>query len=373
MSDNVITSYKGFDKNMKCRGFQYEVGKEYEMDGEIKCCDRGFHACKSPMEVWDYYDMLKSRYAEVEQSGKIDTEENSTKVCSSRIKIKAELKLADIINIGVEWLKDITSPSKVKKDGALNDNGDRKKQIGSSGGYAKIGSSGGYAKIGSSGYSANIGSSGDYANIGSSGDYANIGSSGYSAKIGSSGDYANIGSSGDYANIGSSGYSAKIGSSGYYAKIGSSGYSAKIGSSGYSANIGSSGDYANIGSSGDYANIGSSGDSAKIGSSGYSAKIGSSGDYAKIGSSGYSAKIGSSGDSAKIDSTGEDSVIMCAGNSSIAKAKVGSWITLAEWKWSNKKKRNVPVCVKTEYVDGENIKADTWYQLKNGKFVEVNE
>ena len=64
---------------------------------------------------------------------------------------------------------------------------------------------------------------------------------------------------------------------------------------------------------------------------------------------------------------------MCAGNKSIAKATVGSWITLAEWKWNDKKKRDVPVCVKTEYVDGENIKADTWYQLKNGKFVEVNE
>jgi hypothetical protein len=229
MSKKVITSYKAFDKNMQCRGFQYEVGKEYEMDGEIKCCNRGFHACKSPIEVWNYYDMLNSRYAEVEQSGKIEKEENSTKVCSSHIKIKAELKLADIINIGVEWLKDITSPSKVKADGVLNDNGDRRKQIGSSG---------------------------------------------YSAKIGSSGDYAQIGSSGDYA---------------------------------------------------------------------------------------------------KIDSTGEDSVIMCAGNSSRAKAKVGSWITLAEWKWSDEKKRDVPVYVKTEYVDGENIKADTWYQLKNRKFVEVTE
>ncbi len=335
MSENVITSYKGFDKNMQCRGFQYEVGKEYEMDGEIKCCKQGFHACKSPMEVWDYYDMLSSRYAEVEQSGKIDKEENSTKVCSSRIKIKAELELAGIINIGVEWLKDITSPSKA--DGVLNDNGDRKNQIGSSGDSAQIGSSGDYAKIGSSGDSAKIGSSGDSAKIGSLGDYAQIGSSGYYAQIGSSGDYAKIGSSGNYA---------------------------KIGSSGDSAQIGSSGDYAQIGSSGDYAKIGSSGDYAQIGSSG---------DYAKIGSSGDSAQIGSSGDYAKIDSTGEDSVIMCAGNSSIAKAKVGSWIMLAEWKWSDEKKHNVPVCVKTEYVDGENIKADTWYQLRNGKFVEVNE
>ena len=282
MSENVIKSYKGFDKNMQCRGFQYEVGKEYDMDGGIKCCNRGFHACKSPLEVWDHYDMLNSRFAEVEQSGKIDEEEKSTKVCSSHIKIKAELKLSEIINIGVEWLKNVTSPSKVKTDGALNDNGDRKKQIGSSG------------------------------------------------------------------------YSAQIGSSGYSAQIGSSGDSAQIGSSGYSAKIGSSGDSAQIGSLGDY---------AKIGSSGYSAQIGSSGDY---------AKIGSSGDYAKIDSTGEDSVIMCAGNKSKAKAKVGSWITLAEWKWNNEKNRNVPVCVKTEYVDGENIKADTWYQLKNGKFVEVD-
>ena len=265
MNEKVITSYKAFDKNMKCRNFQYEVGKEYDMDGEIKCCEQGFHACKSPMEVWDYYDMLNSRYAEVEQFGKIDEELNSTKICSSHIKIKAELNLADIINIGVEWLKDITSPSKVKAYGALNDNGDRKKQIGSSG---------------------------------------------YSAQIGSSGDYAQIGSSGN---------------------------------------------------------------SAKIGSSGDSAQIGSSGDSAQIGSSGYYAKIGSSGDSAKIDSTGEDSVIMCAGRNSMAKAKVGSWITLSEWDWSDEKNRYVPVCVKTEYVDGEKIKADKWYKLESGKFVEVTE
>ena len=283
MSEKVIKSYKAFDKNMQCRGFQYEVGKEYEMDGEIKCCERGFHACKSPMEVWDHYDMLSSRFAGVEQSGKIEEEGNSTKVCSSHIKIKAELKLTDIINIGVEWLKDITSPTKVKTDIAKNDNGGNYAQIGSSGNYAKIGSSGNYAKIGSSGY------------------------------------------------------------------------------------------YAQIGSSGNYAQIGSSGDSAQIGSSGNYAQIGSSGDYAQIGSSGYYAQIGSSGNSAQIDSTGEDSVIMCAGKESKAKAKVGSWITLAEWEWNDEKNRYVPVCVKTEYVDGENIKADTWYRLQKGEFIEVTE
>ena len=178
-------------------------------------------------------------------------------------------------------------------------------------------------------------------------------SSGNSAQIGSSGDYAKIGSSGDYAQIGSSGDCAQIGSSGYYAQIGSSGYYAKIGSSGY------------------YAKIGSSGNSAQIGSSGYYAKIGSSGDYAKIGSSGDYAQIGSSGNSAKIGSSGLDSVICCAGTDSIVKAKKGSWITLSEWVWSDEKERYIPKCVKTEYVDGERIKEDTYYKLINGEFVEI--
>ena len=117
------------------------------------------------------------------------------------------------------------------------------------------------------------------------------------------------------------------------------------------------------------AKIGSSGDSAKIGSSGDSAKIGSSGFYAQIGSSGFSAQIGSSGDSANIASTGKYAVVCCAGNNSRAKAKKGSWITLSEWKNNEEEDISIPVCVKTEYVDGEKIKEDTFYKLKNGEFV----
>ena len=146
--------------------------------------------------------------------------------------------------------------------------------------------------------------------------------------------------------------------------------SANVGSGDF-AQIGSSGNFAQIGSSGDFAKIGSSGNFAQIGSSGNFAQIGSSGNSAQIGSSGNFAQIGSSGDSARIDCTGEDSVVCCAGHGSVVKASVGCWITLAEWKYDSQKNRNVPVCVKTEYVDGEKIKADTPYTLKNGEFVEV--
>ena len=110
----------------------------------------------------------------------------------------------------------------------------------------------------------------------------------------------------------------------------------------------------------------------KIGSSGNYAQIGSSGDSAKIGSSGNYAQIGSSGNSAQIGSSGNYAVVMCAGNGSIAKAKKGSWITLAEWK-ENAEGKWIPVNVVTVQVDGEKIKEDTYYKLENGEFVEVGE
>ena len=83
------------------------------------------------------------------------------------------------------------------------------------------------------------------------------------------------------------------------------------------------------------------------------------------------AKIGSSGDSAQINSTGKHAVICCAGHGSIAKGKIGSWLTLSEWKYSEEEKVHIPVCVKTEKIDGERIKEDTFYKLKDGVFVEV--
>ena len=127
-----------------------------------------------------------------------------------------------------------------------------------------------------------------------------------------------------------------------------------------------------------YAQIGSSGDTAKIGSSGDYAQIGSSGDYAQIGSSGYYARIGSSGDYARITSKGKHSVVMAAGYQPQAKAKKGSWITLAEWVRTGDKDEKgfciwVPKCVKTEYVDGERIKEDIFYELVDGEFKEVEE
>ena len=105
---------------------------------------------------------------------------------------------------------------------------------------------------------------------------------------------------------------------------------------------------------------------------GYSARIGSSGNSAQIGSSGDCARIGSSGEYARISSEGKNSVVCCAGANSWVKAKKGSWITLSEW-GNNDEGEYVPIFVRTMQVDGETIKEDTFYWLKNGEFVEVED
>ena len=152
-----------------------------------------------------------------------------------------------------------------------------------------------------------------------------------------------------------------------YAQMASSGDYAKMASSGDSAKMASSGDYAQMASSGDYAQMASSGDSAKMASSGYSAQMASSGYSAQMASSGDSAKMASSGYSAQMASSGEHSVVAAIGYGSKAKAAKGSWITLAEWE-RNDEGHWIPTLVKTRKVDGKHIKADTWYELKNGKF-----
>ena len=104
MEEKKIIAYKGFDKDLKCRGFQYKVGKEYEMDRDIKCCGRGFHACEYPMDVFGYYSPVDSRFCQVAQSGGID--KGGEKTASSKIHVQCEIGLKGIIDASVKFILD---------------------------------------------------------------------------------------------------------------------------------------------------------------------------------------------------------------------------------------------------------------------------
>ena len=99
-----MKTYKGFDKDLKCRGFQYEIGKEYEEE-KAKACECGFHACEAPLDVLQYYHpRTGSRYCEVEQDGDLSRDENS-KVASTKIKIGAEIGIAGIVKAQVAYIR----------------------------------------------------------------------------------------------------------------------------------------------------------------------------------------------------------------------------------------------------------------------------
>ena len=93
-----MKGYKGFDKDLKCKGFQYEVGKTYECDGEIKLCVNGFHFCKDPKQIIDYYGTLAAcRYCEIEASGEII--EGDGKCVCSKISIVREISLQEFLSL----------------------------------------------------------------------------------------------------------------------------------------------------------------------------------------------------------------------------------------------------------------------------------
>ena len=299
--------YKAFNPDFTCNGKQYEENTIYEEKGSEICKAGVMHYCENPFDILNYYPLVNGS-GEISEFAEVEPLGKIFRKENKSATNKLRIKAKLGLKGFIKACIDFILEKTIEENenNAENDNGNNSAQIGSSGNSARICSSGNYAKIGSSG------------------------------------NYAQIGSNGDSAQIGSSGSLAQIGSSGNFAKIGSNGHSAQIGSSGNSAQIGSSGDFTQIGSSGNYAQIGSRGDSARIGSSG---------NFAKITSEGY------------------HSVVMAAGYNSIARAKKGSWITLAEW---NEKDGHTwtPKCVKTEYVDGERIKEDTFYKLVDGEFTE---
>ena len=345
MGEKKIIAYKGFDHRLKCRGFQYNVGETYEQEGKIECCHNGFHACTNPIDVLNYYEMdYKNRFCMVEQYGEIDSTQSDTKTSSSKIKIKAEIGAIGLFKAYILWMKEMLNPFKLIME-AKEDTSPSDTQNFSYDNCNSITSTTNQAKIGTTVHNTRITLSAYGSNVGSSGKRTIIATSGTSAKILSSGDNGIISSSGAFNHICSSGDDTVIASSGTKEIIASSGKSTRIATSGLAAKIGSSGDYTSIATSG---------------------------FDDRIVSSGNSSRMATTANLSQVESLGDDSVIFCGGHNSIAKAKVGSWITLSEWEYSEKKGYNIPKCVKTEYVDGKRIKGDTWYWLKDGEFKEVN-
>lgn len=298
---NEITAYKAFDENFRCRDFQYEVGKSYHEDNEIELCRNGFHACRSPLDIFIYgYNMSTSRFAEVKLYGDVE-EWDDILSCASDIKIIRELSLEELILLGYEFASN-------KKSVPPNDPN-----------YTNM---------------ANIVSNLDEEVISSRGNSNTITVTGYSSTVSSIGEYTKIFSKGFASSVG------HIGNNGVISLLDSD---IKAFSCGYRSRVAILGDYN---------------------------KVNSNGSDGELVSFGNNNIVCSSGDLSNVSSNGEKCIVVSVGPMSKAKAKKGNWITLAEYKYENGDA--FPINVKTEYVDGERIKEDTWYKLEYGEFTETN-
>ena len=179
----AIKSYKGFNKDMTCRGFQYDEGKEYEESNAL-VCENGFHACEYPLDCLGYYSPSESVYHEVEQSGKLSKESGDTKVASTKIKIGAKLSIAGLVEAAIEYTKERVKPEADSDDykGASSATGN----CGASSATGNCGASSATGDYGASSATGNCGASSATGNYGASSATGNYGASSATGNCGSS-------------------------------------------------------------------------------------------------------------------------------------------------------------------------------------------
>ena len=291
-----MKAYKGFDKDLKCRGFQYEVGKEYEEES-AKLCKKGFHACENPLDTFRYYAPTDSRYCEVDVDDNGERNSDDSKVCGKRIKIGAEIGLKGVINACVRFVLD-------KCESATEEN-----------------------------------------------------ASGWNGNAAASGENGNAAASGVRGNAAASGVSGNAAASGVRGNAAASGWNGNAAASGWNGNAAASGESGNAAASGE------NGNAAASGESGNAAASGESGNAAASGVRGTASVTGPYG---KASALGEQCLAVAWGQDSLARGAVGNWIVVSE----RDDDGNI-IDAKIAKVDGDTIKADTWYKLANGAIVEA--
>ena len=309
-----MKAYKGFDKDLKCREFQYEVGKEYEEENSA-LCKKGFHACENPLDTFRYYRPTDSRYCEVDVDDNGERNSTDSKVCGKHIKISAEIGLKGVINAGVRFVFD-------KCESATEEN--------------------------ASGESGNAAASGERGNAAASGERGNAAASGWRGNAAASGWSGNAAASGESGNAAASGERGNAAASGESGNAAASGWRGNAAASGWRGNAAASGNLGNAAASGERGNAAASGWRGNAAASGWR---------------GTAVVTGFAG---RATALGEQCLAVAWGEDSLARGTVGNWIVVSE----RDDDGNI-IDVKIAKVDGDTVKADTWYKLVNGEIMEA--
>ena len=296
--------YKGFDKNLKCRDFQYEIGKTYE-EPTADLCKSGFHACEYPLDVLEYYapgDM--SRYCEVDLDDVSDEKSSDdSKRCGKKIAVKAEIGIAGLVKAAVAYTMEKTIPEESEH---------------------ATGTRGAASATGTRGAASATGEQGAASATGEQGAASATGWQGAASATGTQGAASATGWQGAASATGWQGAASATGTRGAASATGWQGAASATGTRGAAS------------------------------------------------ATGWQGAASATGEQGAASATGKESVAAALGIDSKATGALGCWIILAEWAKDDEYNwhREEVQCFK---VDGETVKANTWYKLINGQLVEVPE
>ena len=204
--EKVIKSYKGFNKDMTCRGFQYEEGKEYEEE-TADACHSGFHACEYPLDCLGYYSPNESVYHEVKQNGEFDRGEDDSKVASTKIKIGARLDISGLVKAAIDF-----TMSRVKKEAESDEDCGASSATGYKGASSATGNCGASSATGYYGASS---ATGDYGASSATGYKGASSATGYKGASSATGYKGASSATGDYGASSATGNCGASSATGY--------------------------------------------------------------------------------------------------------------------------------------------------------------
>ena len=299
--------YKGFDKDLKCRGFQYEIGKEYE-ENAADICRKGFLACENPMDVFGYYNPADSRYCEVDLDTNEQTEKDSKRV-GKKIKIETEIGLSGLIQAGVKSILE-----KVDFKSAKESN------------------------------------TGDQSAATNTGNWSAATNTGNQSAATNTGDRSAATNTGDWSAATNTGNQSAATNTGYRSAATNTG------------------DWSAATNTGDWSAATNTGNQSAATNTGDRSAATNTGDRSAATNTGNRSAATNTGDWSAATVGGAESIAVVTGYGSKAKGAVGCWLVLTE----RDEKMHI-LGVQAVCVDGETIKADTFYMLKNGAIIEVDE
>lgn len=386
-TNEVITGYKAFDPDFKCRDYPYTVGKTFEHNGKIELCSKGSHFCpKDPFDVFEYYPLVHRKHGLPTRFAKVSAPKKDTIVGSyaddicvtSKMSIDEEITLDDLINEQIEKAYKsedkgglfIAEETRAMLTGKrphtkiISNKGET--HVALSGGYSRALVSADSAYLSSSGYSAGLFATGASASLSSSGSYTKIYSNGFYSSTASSGRNAELRIKGNETSIATSGDLSTLNVEGKSVTVSSSGNSSTLNVTGKNASVSSSGLSAELTVKGDFVATASSGEDAELRIAGEYAGVASSGAFSELRITGDDARIASVGRYSRVTCEGKDGVITVLGANTEFKGSEGTLVLAVTYDYRGK-----PVGGLVGRIGENGLKPNTLYTVKNGEFVAV--